>query len=140
MMLPPVNYLAVLVSAVVLFILGGAWYSKALFAKPWMKLQGINPDAVMTPEQKKRMPAMLLQAFLCGLVTSYVMAVLLNHFVDLTPARGALVGCLCWIGFAGPAAYANTLFSMRSRKLWVIDSGHTLVGFVLAGVILAVWR
>ena len=37
-LLPHVNYLAVLVSGVVIFLLGGVWYSKLLFAKPWVAL------------------------------------------------------------------------------------------------------
>ena len=31
---PTINYLAVLVSAVIFFIIGGLWYSPALFANP----------------------------------------------------------------------------------------------------------
>jgi hypothetical protein len=29
---------------------------------------------------------------------------------------------------------------MRSRKLWLIDWGHNLVGAMIAGAIIAVWR
>jgi len=36
MSLPPVNYLAVLVFGVVIFMLGGLWYSPLLFAKKWV--------------------------------------------------------------------------------------------------------
>ena len=36
----PVNYLAVLVAAVVIFMLGGLWYSPVMFAKRWVALQG----------------------------------------------------------------------------------------------------
>src|ERR1051325_1549607 len=34
------NYLAVLVCAVIIFLLGGLWYSPVLFAKRWVALQG----------------------------------------------------------------------------------------------------
>jgi hypothetical protein len=68
------------------------------------------------------------------------MAVLLNHFVNLTPLRGALVGVLCWVGFAGATSFATALFSMKPKLLWLIDTGFNLVSFVLAGIILAVWR
>ena len=42
-----VNYLAVLVAAVVVFILGWLWYSPLLFYKPWMRLRGLDPNAAM---------------------------------------------------------------------------------------------
>ena len=36
MMSPAPNYLAVLVAGLVIFLLGGLWYSPALFAKKWI--------------------------------------------------------------------------------------------------------
>ena len=39
----PVNYLAVLCSAVVMMVLGGLWYGP-LFGKQWMALMGIDPE------------------------------------------------------------------------------------------------
>ena len=80
--------------------------------------------------------AMLTQSCL----TSLVMAALLNHFVNPTPLRGALIGLLMWIGFAGATSYASYLFSMKPKMLWLIDSGYNLVCFMIAGCILAVWR
>ena len=37
---PEVNYLAVLAAAASAFVLGGLWYSPALFAKKWMAYTG----------------------------------------------------------------------------------------------------
>jgi hypothetical protein len=138
MMLPEVNYLAVLVSAAVIFALGGLWYSPVLFAKKWLALMG-KSEADMKAGSSI-MPLVFLQAALCGAVISWALAVLLNHFVNLTPLRGAMVGVMCWLGFAGATSYANILFNQRPKGLWLIDSGYNLVSFVLAGVILAAWR
>lgn len=41
---PGINYLAVIVCAIILWVLGAAWYSPALFAKQWMALLGITRD------------------------------------------------------------------------------------------------
>ena len=38
---PPINYLAVVVAAVVQYIIGSLWYA-ALFRKAWSRLQGIS--------------------------------------------------------------------------------------------------
>ena len=140
MNLPAVNYLAVLVSGVLLFVLGGLWYSPVLFAKPWMAAQGKTEAELRAQAGTASMPMMYLQAFVCALITSWVIAVLLNHFVDLTPVRGALLGALCWLGFAGVTSYVSALFAMKPKGLWLIDSGYNLVSFMLAGVLLAVWR
>jgi hypothetical protein len=42
-----VNYLAVLLAAVAVFVLGWLWYSPLLFLRPWMRLRGIDPVAAM---------------------------------------------------------------------------------------------
>ncbi len=41
-----VNYLAVLVAALAVFVLGWLWYSPLLFFKPWMRLRDMDPVAL----------------------------------------------------------------------------------------------
>jgi hypothetical protein len=140
MQLPAVNYLAVLTSGVLIFLLGGLWYSPVLFAKKWMALIGKTEAEMKAAASKESMPLMYLTAFLCGLLSAWVLAVVLNHFVNLTPLRGAMAGVLCWLGFAGATSYANAVFTLKPKRLWLIDSGFNLVSFILAGTLLAVWR
>jgi hypothetical protein len=140
MQLPAVNYLAVLVGGVLIFILGGLWYSPVLFAKKWMALHGKTEAEMKAAAATTSLPLMYLRAFLCGLISSWVLAVVLHHFTNLTPLRGALAGGLCWLGFAGVTSYATALFSMKPKGLWLIDTGFNLVSFVLVGVLLAVWQ
>jgi hypothetical protein len=140
MHLPQVNYLAVLVSGIVIFILGGLWYSPVLFAKRWIALQGKTEEQLKADAASASMPVLYLSALICGLVISWVLAIILNHFSDITPLRGVMVGALCWLGFAGATTFANALFSMKPKALWLIDSGYNLVCFVIAGAILAAWR
>ena len=140
MQLPAVNYVAVLVGGVLIFLLGGLWYSPVLFARKWMALMGKTEADMRAAAATGSMPLMYLRAFLCGLISSWVLAIVLNHFINLTPLRGALVGVLCWLGFAGVTSYATAVFTMKPKLLWLIDSGLNLVSFVLAGILLAVWR
>jgi len=142
--IPSVNYLAVLTSGVVIFVLGGFWYSPILFAKPWTRLMGKNEEEMKaymaSPQAKREMPLMYGMALLCALVTAWVMAIIVRHFALPSALRGAEVGALCWLGFAAATSYATSLFSMQPKALWLINSGYNLVSFVLAGVILALWR
>lgn len=134
-----VNYLAILVSAIIIFALGGLWYSPVLFAKRWVALQN------RTMEQMKEMNAggagmKFVEVFICGLLTAWVLAIVISHYGAMTLGGGAFVGLVCWIGFAGATSYGSALFSFKPRALWAIDSGFNLVAFVVAGAILAVWR
>ncbi|HEV7488099.1 MAG TPA: DUF1761 domain-containing protein [Thermoanaerobaculia bacterium] len=135
---PHVNYLAVLVGGVVIFVLGGLWYS-LLFKKPWIRLMGI-PEEKMKEGSGGAMPFLFLMAFLCGLLTSYVEAIIINHFPPYALARGAFVGTLVWVGFAAPSSFATAIFSMTKKPLWFINSTYNWVCFVVVGMILSVWR
>jgi hypothetical protein len=58
----------------------------------------------------------------------------------VTVGTGVLVAVLCWAGFAGATSFGSALFSGQPRGLWLINSAYNLVAFVVAGVILALWR
>ncbi len=140
---PTINYLAVLVAGIVIFVLGGLWYSPVLFAKRWIALQGRTEEQMKAQAAAANMPVMYLSAFICGLVTAWVMALILAHFassMNLNAGYGALIGFMSWLGFAATSSYATALFSGKPKQLWLIDSSYNLVSFVLAGMILAVWR
>src|SRR5438105_2715492 len=141
--MPHVNYLAVLVTGVAIFILGGLWYSPLLFAKPWTRLMGKNEEEMKaymaSPEAKRAMPIMYGMALVTALIIAWVIAVVVNHFVNPSVLRGAEVGALCWL-LAAATSYATAMFSMQPKALWAINSAYNLISFILAGIILSVWR
>jgi len=143
MTVPAVNYLAVLAAAVVMFILGGLWYSPLLFAKRWIALQGRTEEQMRAQAAAGNMPLMYVSAFVCSLITAIIMAHILAHMAFIMPTgavHGAFFGFMAWLGFAAPTSYATALFSGKPKQLWLIDSMYYLVSFVLAGLILAAWR
>jgi uncharacterized protein DUF1761 len=140
MSIPQVNLLAVLVAGVLIFVLGGIWYS-ALFRKPWMRLMGKSEEEIKASAPSGgAMATLYLMAFVCALAIAFAMAVILNHFEPVTFGRAAAVGVLCWLGFAAPTSFATAVFSMTPKPLWLINSGYNLASFVLAAVLLAAWR
>ena len=140
---PPINWLAILVAAIVIFALGGLWYSPVLFVKKWLALQNRTVEQERAQAASANMPLMYASAVLTALITAWVMAMVFAHIANDMPmnaAQGALLGFLLWLGFAGATSYAMAIFSGKPRQLWLIDSAYNLVSFVLAGIILAVWR
>ncbi len=131
-----INFVAVLVSAALIFGLGGLWYSPVLFAKPWMSVIGKTKEEL----KKDAKPANYVTAFLQGLITAYILAIFISWAHADTVTSGIWIGFMCWFGFAGPPALVQNIFGSRSPKLWIIDSGHTLVSFLVSGIILAVWK
>ncbi len=140
---PAVNYLAIIVAAIVIFILGGLWYSPILFAKKWIALQGRTVEQERAQAASANMPVMYLSAFVTAFLTAWVMAYLIAHMgaiTEINAGHGAMFGSICWLGFAAPTSYATAIFSGKPKQLWLIDTSYNLVSFVLAGIILAVWR
>lgn len=131
-----INYLAVLVSAVVIFMLGGLWYSPVLFAKKWVALQGRTMDEM----SGKAVPSMYVQVFICGFLTAFVMAPIISHMPHIGLVHGMGFGAALWLGFAGATSYGTGLFSLKPKALWAIDSGFNLVSFMIAAAILSTWR
>jgi len=143
MQVPAVNYVAVLAAAVVMFILGGLWYSPVLFVKKWVGLQGKTEEQMRAEAASANMPLMYVSAFVSSLITAIVMAHILAHMAFIMPTgavHGAFFGFMAWLGFAAPTSYATALFSGKPKQLWLIDSMYNLVSFALAGLILAAWR
>jgi hypothetical protein len=146
MQLPEVNYLAVFVAAIVIFVLGGLWYSPALFAKRWIALQGRTEEQVRADAARANMPLMYITAFIAALIIAYAMHVLANVFVLRQRGselawllQGVKLGVFCWVGFVLPTTYTTSLFSMKPRQLWLIDAGYNLVSFILAGMVIMGW-
>src|SRR2546428_9735535 len=123
MPIPHINYWAVLVSGVVIFILGGLWYSRALFAKPWIRLMGKSEEEMKAASGP--MPLLLLMAFISGLIIAASLAVVIRHLPPVTPLRGALVGVFCWVGFAAATSLATALFSSQPKRSGSSTPGTT---------------
>jgi hypothetical protein len=147
MQLPQVNYLAVLVAGIVIFLLGGLWYSPILFAKKWIALQGRTEEQMRAAAAGSNMPLMYLGAFICSLIIAWSLAVLANHFLPETlistgewALRGAKLGLFCWFGLVATTSFAMAIFSMKPKQLWLIDAAYNLVSFVIAGIIIMLWR
>ena len=134
--MPDVNYVAVLVAAVVAFILGSIWYSPVLFSKAWMAEIGMNREA--DGGSRPSMGSLLTLAFVTALIAAYAMAVLLvrpeHHSLMSGIKRGVAAG-LCWVAMAFAANYA---FERRSFRLWLINAGYYVVQFALMGAVLGV--
>jgi hypothetical protein len=89
------------------------------------------------------MPLLYLSALITSLLIAIVMGLLIMHFSAVMPinaAHGAIFGFVVWLGFAASTSYATAVFSGNPKQLWLINSMYNLVSFVVAGIILSVWR
>ena len=131
------NFLAILVAALVFFVVGGVWYA-AVFGKAWQNALNLNPDE--TAQAQQDFPKALAVWFLSGLLVSFVVANLVRVLGVTTFGAGIMVGFWAWLGFALPLNLNSLAFEKRSLHVFLINAGFYWVAFALMGGILAVWR
>ena len=129
-----VNWLAVLVAGISAFVLGGVWYSPALFGKAWMKENRLSEEDV----QKGNKARIFGWSFLLTLVMSVNLAMFLND-AKTNFTWGMTAGFLSgiWV-FCGIAVVA--LFEQKTTRYIFINGGYQLVALTLMGAIIGAWR
>ena len=126
------NYWAILAAAISAFLLGGLWYSKALFGRTWSVENG-------SPKAGEGHPAKVFGiAFLFSLIGAIAFACLIGPAPALETAVKA--GALAGFGVAATSFGINYQFANRSFKLWLIDGGYHTLQFIVFGVILGLWH
>jgi hypothetical protein len=134
-----IKYPAVIVATLVYFILGGLWYSPLLFANKFMQLMNWTPEQLRQMESQSHAKELAI-----AFVMSFLLVYILAHFVQYTKATTAIGGIQTafwlWLGFIVTTQVPSVLFEGRSFGIFLIHIGYQLVGCVLAGAILAVWR
>ncbi|MFI5149283.1 MAG: DUF1761 domain-containing protein [Bacteroidia bacterium] len=135
-MIASLNYVHILVSALVYFILGALWYS-LLFQKPWMAAVGVREP---NEADKKGMPLMFATTFVLNFVICFGTAAVL-HFVQPISIVAALkAGALLGVCFVGTTCAMNNMYAKRPLILTLIDSGYHVAGIIVVSVILTLWH
>ena len=132
--MPDINWLAVLTAAISSFLLGGLWYSPALFQKAWQRGAGLT-DAQL--EQGGNPGKIYGGAFMLSLVAAGTFAMFLGKLPVSTATAYGLCAGLFWVA----ASFGiNYLFERRSLRLFLVNGGYHTLQFTLYGFILGLWH
>ena len=132
-----VNYVAVVIAAIVNFAVGALWYGP-VFGKMWMRLEG------MTPESMKSMKLKPMQAMALGFISTLVMACVLAHFAVVWSA-GGVMGALqltfwVWLGFIVTTLAGSVLWEGKSTKLFLFNIVYQFISVFVTALILVYWK
>lgn len=131
------NWLAVLVAAVVYFALGGLWFTPAVFGNTWAKSMGWDSAGEQKPG-----PELYIGPAITCLVATIAVAMLAAATQTNTFAEGIVLGLVTGVGLVGAALFVTGYFDPKKPQpmVWfAISGGYHLVGLLLASVILALW-
>ena len=131
-----INYLAVIVAAVVHFIIGGLWYS-LIFANTFIEIVGRAQLEQMVADSHW---SQYLVAFVTSLVLVYILAHFIQYTGSKTVAGGMQTAFWLWLGFVVTTQLSGVIFEQRKLGLYLLNIGYQLVACLICGVILAAWK
>ena len=129
-----VNLTAVIVAAVSSFVLGGLWYSKALFGAMWSREAGDMRKAGEGGHRARVFGA----AFVFALIAAFAYAIVVP--VPNSPGQAAVLGLIVGAGIVATSFGINYQFGNRPFALWLIDAGYHTLQFALYGLIIGLWH
>jgi len=131
--MPEVNWLAVLAAALSAFLLGGLWYSPAMFMKTWQRGAGLTDEQLKSGNPGKIYGG----AFVLSLLAAATFAMFLGKLpVGIATAYGFCAG-LTWVA----ASFGiNYLFEHRPLSLFLVNGGYHTLQFTLYGFIIGLWH
>jgi len=115
--------------------IGFIWYSPMVLGKQWLAEVG------KTTEELK---AAGVTPYIVSIIVAYILCIILSRLIYETKAttasQGVNLAILLWLGFSVSTGITHYLFSGHGLNLFMIDAGHNLVGMILAGFVLSIWR
>jgi hypothetical protein len=139
------NWLAILVSALIPLIIGSIWYHPKAFGTVWMNATGITEDKL-----KSMSPA---KAYIVALIFSVVLSFYLyinvltggpddmrhGQEIYMTFKHGAAHGAFLGLFVVLPVLATNAMFEMKSAKYIFINVFYWIVSLALMGGTLNGW-
>ncbi len=164
-----INWIALLVAALVPLIVGMIWYSQKGFGSAWMKAADISADKMQGANMPLIFGLVYLLSFFMALSLNFVVIhqmhlfsvladepgvmdkgsevnAMLTNFMDKygnnfrTFKHGAFHGFLNSITFALPIVSVAALFERRGAKYIAIHAGYWAVTMAIMGGIICQWR
>lgn len=131
--LTDINWLAVIVATIAYSAFSGIWHRQFAFGKRWENAMGFN-----RPENWKETTIYFVVPSISCLITSSVIAILLN-LVNVTTFSDALnLGLLSGIGFATAVTFTNAVIPTMKKPLVfgaITGTAHA-IGITLVTIII----
>jgi hypothetical protein len=137
--LSDLNWLAVIVAAIVYFAVGALWYAPPVFGKTWAAAGGFSLPA----PGSRPSPAIYVTPLLGSILSAIALGMVAEASGTDTFKEGIVLGLVVAIGWAVSIAFVTAQFeSTKPRPMvWgAVNAGYHVVGNLLAAIIIASWQ
>ena len=127
-----IDWLGVGLGAVAFFAVGMVWYA-VLFGKAWQRAVGLSDEQLKTGAN---MPLIFGTCFLLELLVSLTVGHIYAYTAPDDRSKLMIAVGLA-AGVMAPAIGISYLYMRKSLKLFLIDTGHLIVGMAALGGVFA---
>lgn len=131
-----INWLAVLVAGLAYFFLGALWYS-ALFGKKW---QSYNSALMSDPNAKKGSAGIMIISFILMLISALGLSLIITRLNLSGWQVGLKLGILTGVFFGATAISISYVYEKKPFGLHFINGLYTVLGNIIAAIIIAIWK
>lgn len=133
-----INFLALALSTIAGFAIGGVWFGPKTFFPIWWKLMGKTPDQ---QPGNASMGVVFGTTFVASVIQAVVMSVVISlaqaAVGDLDAFGGLATGALMGVGFAAATSVSHKLFGGFGFKVWILEVGQDILSLAAMGAIIA---
>ena len=129
-----VNYIAVLVVAIVSFVLGGLWYSPKVFGNIWLAGIGKRPDELGS----SAVPLAL--NLITAVITAAVFAAIVRSLNLQTAAEGLTFGFIVGVGIIAASMASDFAFNRFPPSFFLVEAGYRVGLSLIMGLVLTIWK
>lgn len=132
------NFWEIIVAALAGFVLGAIWYAPQVFGKAWQERNGLSDEDL----KNANMPLIFGLSFLLNVIAALALSVFIEIFmlIGSSAVLGGLFAAVLALVFVATSFGVNYLFSRRSFRLYLIDTGYMVVAFFVMGLIIGGWH
>jgi len=139
MTLHGVNWAAVVIGSLILFVLGGIEFGPKTLYPLWWKAMNL-PQPTRESSQGQNMFAVFGLTYVGTLAQSIALSAVLHGSSGTTSvARGAITGAALGLLIAGGSTISHRLFAQMPLKVWLIETAPDVANLTILGAFLAWW-
>ena len=131
-----INWGAILLAAIVHFGFGAVWFTA--FSKPWQAGTRMSPEEIQAYTAHPNFWPFII-SFLCSFGMALVISWVLGTSCKFSLFRGIVAGLMVGL-VAALAMITEMAFEYRSSQFMFISAAYPLIGSILMGIVIGVWK